>query len=160
MIGTDFVDLLRQLLGSKSTNAEGKDFAERIVEHIYMFNKAAADAMASTATAETELDECTVRHPGKVVAIRVTPVAALVADAANNAVITISRRSNAVPGAPVTILAYTTNIAGGNWTAHQVKDFVLPAPVDVLKDDVLTITIAKGGTGVVVPASRFEVAVL
>ena len=161
LIGSQVVDLLRQLLGFSSSNSEAKEFSERIVEHVYTFKKAAADGMASTATAETLLDECTIRHPGKVVALRFTPAAALTADASNNAVITVQRRPASAPGTPATVLAYTTNVAGGNWTAWLAKDFLgATTPIDVLKDDVLTVTIAKGGTGVVVPAGVLEVVVL
>lgn len=117
------------------------------------YQKAAADAAAATATAEQPFFAAPFAL--LVTAISVLPAAALVADNANNATITIRRRD--VAGAnPATVASITTNVASGNWTQHVAKALVLGAGVRLAAGEILTFEVTKAGTGVVVPAGAYQ----
>jgi hypothetical protein len=156
LTGFQVIDLFRSLLGSFTTNNEAKEFSRRVVED----KQAAIDGAAGTATAEIVIDN-TLRHAGTVVAVRVAPSAALTAADATPANIIIRRRPAAAPGTPVVIATCTTNLASGNWTAWQMKDFTSSiASAAVLADDVITVEITKTGAGTVVPPLCLEVVVV
>ncbi len=121
----------------------------------YEFVKPAADGAAGTATTESILGAVTA--PGVVTAVRILPAAALTADNTNNAVITIAYRRAA--GAAQTIATFTTNVAAGNWVAWTAIVAASLTNTSLQKGDMLTIAIAKGGTGVIVPISAFQVEV-
>lgn len=112
----------------------------------------AADAAASTATAETVL--AIVPAAATVTGVRFVPIAAVTADNTNNAVITVSKRT-AAGASKTTVATLTTNVAGGSWTAWVAKAATLsgtPANLEVEANAVLSIEITKGGTGVQLPA--------
>ena len=114
--------------------------------------KSAADGAAGTATAETVIGQCGAATP--LTAVRFVPAAALTADNANYATILIQKRTGA--GAPSTVATVTTQITGsGNWTAFVPVNIPISAGL-VLAGDVLTFTISKTGTGVVVLAGTLE----
>lgn len=115
--------------------------------------KSAVDGAAGTATAETPIGQMGGATP--LVAIRYVPGAALVADNANYATILIQKRTGA--GAPSTVATVTTQIAGGsgNWTAFVPVNIPISAGA-ILAGDVVTISITKTGTGVVVPLGTLE----
>lgn len=135
------------------------------------WNKPAADGAAGTATAETPF----YRHPlvqsGSPLAtivdklsikdIKYTPGAALTADNANYATITIRKRS--ALGADLGVVAsVTTQITGsGNWTAWVAVNLALAnssdSTVDMAPGDILTVQITKTGSGVVVPLGELSV---
>jgi hypothetical protein len=160
LTGFQVIDLFRSLLGSFTTNNEAKEFSRRVVEDKLHWKKAAIDGAAGTATAEIVIDN-TLRHAGTVVAVRVAPSAALTAADATPANIIIRRRPAAAPGTPVVIATCTTNLASGNWTAWQMKDFTSSiASAAVLADDVITVEITKTGAGTVVPPLCLEMVVV
>lgn len=152
LTAVEVVDFFRSIFGSKATNREGLAFAERIVQEPYEWQKDAADGAAATATAEQAF--ALVTHAGTLLEFSVLPSAALTADAANNATITIRRRPAADPATPQTLATLVTDVAGGSWVAWTKKAFTL-ANTALLAGDVLTVQITKGGTGVVVPAGDF-----
>lgn len=119
----------------------------------FLFEKAAADAAASTATAETVV--FVAGGPLTLTNLGVVPSAALTADAANNATITITRR-NADGTGNVTVATLVTDVAGGSWTAFVRKNFGTMANTTMTAGQMLTLTIAKGGTGVVVPSFQLD----
>jgi len=119
---------------------------------IFVYSKAAADGAATT-TAETDLNVpaprvCILR------AVRLTPQgSSVVADPTNNAVITITKR-DATGLNPLTVATLTTNVAGIGATLAQraTAAFVLVgAQTRITAGSSLTFTIAKNGTGVVIP---------
>lgn len=117
----------------------------------------AVDGAANTTTAETVVG--LVGRAAKVIGVRYAPAAALTADNTNNAVITVSKRATG-GGSKTTIASITTNVASGNWTAWSPKDLVLTATaadLQVAANSEITFEIAKGGTGVAVPAGTLEV---
>ena len=115
------------------------------------------DGSASATTPEVAMTRDELH--GLVTTVTITPNASLTANDTNSATITISKRDGA-GGAPVTMATLTTNTASGNWNAFQPKAFVLstvPGALNLLETDVVTVSIAKNGTGVVVPASTVRV---
>jgi hypothetical protein len=122
----------------------------------YTFFKTAADAMASTTTAEAANCWNRLLSAGRVKAIRVHSSAALTGDPTNNAVITVSKRDAA--GANLATLGTLTTTA--SWVAGTSVAFTLTnANLDVVQGGSLTFSIAKGGTGVVVPICTIVVEV-
>lgn len=112
----------------------------------FTYNKA-QDAAANTTTSETIMGRVAGAMPiGHT--LYFSPQGALTADDTNYATITISKRT--AGGAATTVATAVTNVAGtGSWTAFSPVAVTLTAAVAA--DDVLTITVAKAGTGVQIP---------
>lgn len=116
----------------------------------------AADGAAGTTTAETVIGY--VHRACKLVAVRYVPAAGVTADATNNATITVSKRASG-GGSKTTVATIVTDVAGGNWTQWAAKAFSLTgtaADLQIAAGSGLTFEIAKGGTGVVIPAGVLE----
>lgn len=125
------------------------------IEPDQAFTKA-ADGSAAATTAETVIGY--VQRACKLLAVRYVPAAALTADATNNATITVSKRV-AGGGSKTTIATIVTDVAGGSWVQWSAKAFSLTgtaADLQIAAGSGLTFEIAKGGTGVVVPAGVLE----
>lgn len=121
-----------------------------------LWQKAAADATAGTATAESLIP----RHPRKerVVGIEFVPAAALTANDTDYATLTVYKRA-AAGGSQTALASITTKITGGsgNWTAFVAVDFGTIATPDLLVGDNLTLAITKAGSGVAVPIGFLRV---
>jgi hypothetical protein len=124
-----------------------------------------ADAMASTTTAESFgfqipiLDGYSAGTEfGIVRRITLTPDSAITGDAANAATVTVSKRDSA-GGSLTTLGTITTlNSGAGSFTAFVGEDFTLTsANLILVAGGTVTWSIAKNGTGVVMP--NFEIAV-
>lgn len=126
------------------------DYLSRVVP-LLRWQKVAADAAAATATAETPLGSIQVATT--LSAIKITPLAALTANDTDKATILIQKRTGA--GAATTVATLVTNLAGGSWVAFVPKAIPISAGA-VLAGDVLTLSITKGGAGVIVPISSIE----
>lgn len=129
------------------------------------YPKPAADAAASTATAETAFFAMSPATRTQVAfspsllvieAVDFLPSAALTADATNNATLTVRRR-NADGSGAATVASITTNIASGNWTAFVSKALTLGAALTLEAQQILTLQITKAGSGVAVPAGVLRV---
>jgi hypothetical protein len=148
MDGTQFRGLTIKSAGITTDDTEGTTLATlSAIGQAITFPKPAADAMASTATAETAIGQLA-GVAGRMTSITFLPSAALTGDATNNAVITIRRRP-AVLGTPAVTLATLTTTA--SWVAFVPVTFTL-ANVALVAGDGITLEIAKGGTGVAVPS--------
>jgi hypothetical protein len=124
-----------------------------------MFDKAAADGMASTTTTDTIVWINPYTVPVYLQsAYGVGVGAGITADANNNATITFRTRDG-VGGASAAALTITTDVAGGTWTSNQSKAITTQtiANLAVPVGGQITFSIAKGGTGVVVPVSKFVI---
>lgn len=119
--------------------------------------KAADDAMASTATAET--------YSGTLVPVKsriksvyyIATTGGITADGTNNATITVSYRDS-TGGNAVAVATFTSNVAGGTVTQGAPKAFTLTAAnVIVAATGSFTFTITKAGSGVVVRAGTLWV---
>lgn len=126
------------------------------------FVKAAADAMASTTTAATKFWCNGFDFNLSVVSGKISPDATLTAHDDNNAVITVEV-DDAANGAPAAALTWNTDTTAGGGTGDWAVDTAVPnvsrtaANTIVVPGANLFQAIAKGGTGVVVPASRTSV---
>jgi hypothetical protein len=121
--------------------------------------KVAADGAAGNATAYTAAPQIRMPRACKVLGVYVHPQAALTADNANNALVKVVKGDGAA-GAEVVCASMTTNVASGNWVAGTTKALTLSGTVANLRipaGGVLSFSIAKNGTGVVVPISAFTV---
>jgi hypothetical protein len=124
-----------------------------------MYDKTAADGAASTATTDTIVWVNPFSVPVYIVsAYGVATGAGITADASNNATITF-RSIDLAGGSSAAALTITTDVAGGTWTQNRAKAItsrtVANAAVPV--GGGITFSIAKGGTGVVVPVSKFVI---
>lgn len=123
------------------------------------FDKTAADGAAATATTDTIVWLNPYTVPVYLVSAQAVGVGAgITADASNNATITFRTRDG-VGGASAAALTIVTDVAGGNWTSNQNKAIttLTKANAAIPVGGQLTFSIAKGGTGVVVPISKFIV---
>lgn len=145
-----------QLGTTPATDAKGT--VDALHSDVFVFDKASADAMASTTTSETGTG---IYIPAAATLLSVTfvPVSGgLTADASNYATVTVSTRDSA-GGTLTTVATLTTTIASsGNLTQHAGKALVLSTPA-IAAGSTITFSIAKTGTGVVVPSGRFSVRV-
>lgn len=128
--------------------------ADRAMLGVYQH---AGDALAADALAETIIPRPFAQH-GLVTGVRFVPTDALTADNADNAVITVSKRDGA-GGVAVTLATITTDVASGDWTAFTPKALTLAAAANLVirETDVITVTVTKGGSGVVLPSGSIEV---
>lgn len=113
--------------------------------------KAAADGAAANATSETAI---ALVGPGDVQlavgTVQIHPAAALTGDPANNATINVFKRM-ASNQSQVLLATLTTTAVAGNWTAWKAVNVPVQAGAFVAPGDTITVSITKGGTGVVVP---------
>jgi hypothetical protein len=123
---------------------------------VLLFEKPAADSMASDATSERACKWYVPAHMAggvEVVSVSVLPTAALTAHDTNNAVLLVDKNDGA-GGARTNMATLTTNVASGNWVAFSRKAFTLDstlANIQVAAGGMLTFEITKGGSGVAVP---------
>ena len=114
------------------------------------------DGAANTAT--TEFVFARVNLASTVSKIYYTPTGTLTADDTNYATITVATRDGEGGGA-TTLKAVTTKITGGtgDWSAFTSVDFGTLSSAAVDAGGVLTLTIAKSGSGVAVPGGVLTV---
>lgn len=110
-----------------------------------VWKRSASDALATDTMAEQPF--ATVLGAGNVTSVVFRPLANLAHDPANYATLSVYKRT--AGGAPVLVAQVDTTAL--DWTASIPVVFpILAAPVAA--GDVLTLAIAKSGTGVIVPA--------
>jgi hypothetical protein len=130
---------------------------DELVAFEVMFDKAAADGAAATATTDTIVWLNPYTVPVYLQSAQAVGVGAgITADASNNATITFRTRDG-VGGASAAALTIVTDVAGGSWTSNQNKAITTQtiANLAVPVGGQITFSIAKGGTGVVVPISKY-----
>lgn len=138
-----------------TTSAEGLASAAQITQlshlaapTVMLFDLQADQALAANTLAE---HACLVVATGDTFsAFYVVADSGLTGDPTNNAVLTIKKRDGAGGGAS-SMAALTTT---ANWTAFVPKTFGAVSGGAVAAGSVLTLTIGKGGTGVIVPACK------
>lgn len=121
-----------------------------------LWQKAAADGAAGTATAESVIPRPMLAC--RVVGIELVPAAALTADDTDYATITVRKRDGA-GGAASVIASVTTKITGGsgNWTAFVPVSLGTITNADLLAGDILTVEITKAASGVAIPIGYLRV---
>jgi hypothetical protein len=151
-------DLVKRERAATHDITSGQDRVEKVYRYhtVLLFEKPAADSMASDATSERACKWYVPDHMAggvELVSCYVVPTAALTAHDTNNAVLLVDKNDGA-GGARTNMATLTTNVASGNWTAFSKKTFTLDSTVanlQVAAGGMLTFEITKGGSGVAVP---------
>ena len=151
-------DVKRSLAGTTACQLGGLDTINQALDIVVVYDKTAADGMATTTTSDTVIwtnpyDFTVYLVSGKYIGLG----SGLTADPSNNATIAIKTNDGA-GGSTSTALSVTTSAAdGGTWTSNQSKSFTTTtaANIAVPSGGCVWFNIAKGGTGVVVPISRY-----
>lgn len=117
-------------------------------------HQVAADAAASTTTAETAI--AYLKSAQTVARIMVVPTGAVTASDTVYATITVAKRDGA-GGAATTIATLITNVATGSWVAFTPKTFGAITAGDIAAGSVLTYTVAKASTGTQLPAFKLQI---
>lgn len=159
--GNDVSQLLKQIAGdSAAPTAASIDQLIRKRRAVFMRTSGALgtntdDAMANTTTAEQQIFTTTVAIT--ITSFAYVPNGTITADAANNAVLTLSKRT-AAGGSQTTVGTITTDLTLGNLVAGQAAIGTLTAAnVQVAAGGSLAVTTTKGGTGVVVRAGCYVI---
>lgn len=135
-----------------------RDIAKLLIgTPVQSWQKTGADGAAATATAETTVGR--VGSAFQLGAVHIVPGAALTADPTNNATITVFKRTagGAATAVAVGVTAASGANATGSWTAWVSVPMTLVSGAFVSAGDVLTVSITKGGSGVVVPQGTIEI---
>lgn len=151
--------LAKKALSASVTQLGGVTTIDQALSFDVMFSKTAADGLASTTTTDTLVWCNPFSVPVYFVsAYGVATGAGITADANNNATITF-RSIDLVGGASAAALTIVTDVAGGNWTQNQSKAIttLTKANAAIPVGGGISFSIAKGGTGVVVPVSFFVI---
>jgi hypothetical protein len=149
----------KKALSASVTQLGGLATVDELGAVYVTFDKTSADGMASTTTTDTLVWVNPFAYPVYIQsAYGVATGAGITADASNNATITF-RSIDLVGGASAAALTITTDVAGGNWTQNQSKAITTQtiANLAVPVGGGITFSIAKGGTGVVVPVSKYVI---
>lgn len=135
--------------------------AKRLIRRSYTFEKAAADSMASDTTAYTATPGFSAPTDGRLLSVKFTPRGAATANDTTYATLNLNK-SDGAGGAATVMASITTQITGGsgNLAAGVTKTFTLSATIanrNYTKGQLLSPSIAKASTGVVVPAGTYQI---
>jgi len=132
----------------------GEDTINGLTDIYVQHSKASADAMASTTTADTLIWCNPYDFSLRVVSARIVSASALTAHDTDFATITV-KTDNGANGSPATALTWETTTTGtGSWATDVAEAAtVTAANATLVAGGCLHFNIAKGGSGVVVPAS-------
>ena len=149
-------------IGRAASPLPGTSVAQPVVNQAFdfwvQFTKAAADGMASTATADTWFWSNPYDFPVYLQsAIAVATTGSLTADPTNFAQILIKTNNGAGGATAIGLTGNTTVVGTNTWNTNQPVSFdtVTGANIAVPAKGGLWFAIAKQGAGVVVPASAF-----
>lgn len=109
-----------------------------------------ADSLAASVRAESLVHFNRI-DPVTLVAIHFVPDASVVPDDTHYGTL-IVRKRNAAGGAATVIAQLSTTVLGGPWTARSPKSLGALAETDLGELSILTLELAKAGSGVVIPA--------
>lgn len=159
-----FPNVIAQLVSmlSQGKYRDEPNATERqIIRDTFVLVKPAADGAASTTTAYTAAYQIRMPRACRVLAADIQPQAALTADNTNNATVKAVKGDGA-GGGEVVCASVQTVVANGNWAAGATEPMTLAASAAdqrIPKGGVLSFSIAKSGTGVVVPICAITVTV-
>ena len=158
-------DVSRVAQGVSNYSASSKDItagkaaARTLIRETFVLVKAAVDGAASTTTAYTAGYMLRMPRACRVLGAAFLPAGTATADATNNAVVKVVKGDGAA-GAEVIVATYTSDVAGGSLAAGVTKALTLSATLAntrIPAGSLLAFSIAKGGTGVAIPAGNFTV---
>ena len=147
----------KKSLSSEITQLGGLATQDDLMAFTVEYLKAAADAMASTATTDAMVWVNPLPYPVYIQsAYGLATGAGITASDTDFATITF-RSIDLIGGSSAAALTIVTNVAGGTWTQNQSKAITTQtkANLAVPVSGGITLSIAKSGSGVVVPVSRF-----
>lgn len=155
---------LSKLEGSNSGNYDGSvpKAARQLIRRVIKLRKPAADSMASDTTAYTAADQEYMPYAGRILGAWVQPQGTLTAHDTTNAVIKVVKGDNAAGAETIMASATTSTTGTGNWAAGVKEALTISSTVAntrFAKGEVLSFSIAKGSTGVVVPICSITVLV-
>lgn len=150
--------------GSNSADYDGSvpKAARQLIRRTFKLYKPAADAMASTTTAYTAADGTYMPAAGRILGAWVQPQSTLTASDTDYATVKVVKGDNAAGAETIMASVATTTTASGNWAAGVKEALTVSSTVAntrIAKGEVLSFSIAKAGSGVVVPISSITVLV-
>lgn len=151
----DISDIKAKLGGTLALEDGGEDTIHDLTDIIAQYEKASADGMASTTTADTLIWCNPYEFSLKVVRAIIVSASTLTASDTNYATITV-KTDDGANGTPATAATWETTTTGtGSWAADTAEAATITAANSTLvSGGCLHLNIAKAGSGVVVPASR------
>jgi hypothetical protein len=152
-------DVLKDLFASQFNtalgNADAKTETAKVFTDVYNLTKL-VDATNSTTTAATAVPPVAIRYAGVVKAVYINAAVAVTADATNNATLTLK----AYPAAGVTgvtIATYVTTTAITAFARTAMTLATTATNLTVVEGANISLEIAKGGTGITLPALSTQV---
>jgi hypothetical protein len=152
-------DLRNSFDGTYGLPAGASSAFNAMTDFCVEYVKASADSMAADTTAATKFWCNGFGFSLSIVSGKISPNATLTAHDDNNAVITVER-DDAANGTPAAALTWNTDTTGGGGTGNWAVDTPVPNVSRTAANSIMVagsnlfFAIAKGGTGVVVPAHR------
>lgn len=159
---TDRELLKQQQAGALGTTGAATPLTEIKYVHsnVFVFDKASADGMASTTTSETYTGIYLPRAC-KLIGVYFVPTSGnLTSNDTDYATVTVNKRVSGASTAIATLT--TTTTSSGNLTQGAGTGFVnstVAGAISIAAGGSISFSIAKAGSGVVVPAGRFSVVV-
>lgn len=153
---------LSKLEGSNSGEYDGSvpKAARQIIRRTFQLRKPAADAMAADTTAYTAADAVRMQRAGRILGAWIYPQSTLTAHDSNYATVKVVKGDGAAGAETIMASVATTTTASGNWAAGVPEALTVSstlANTRIAKGEVLGFSIAKTGSGVVVPICAITV---
>lgn len=153
---------LSKLEGSNSVTYDGdvKKAARQIIRRTFQLRKPAADAMAADTTAYTAADAVRMQRAGRILGAWIYPQSTLTASDTNYATVKVVKGDGAAGAETIMASVATTTTGSGNWAAGVPEAVTVSSTVAntrIAKGEVLGLSVAKTGTGVVVPICSITV---
>lgn len=152
--------LAKKALSASVTQLGGLDTIDEALAVHYQYSKTAADAMASTTTADTVIWTNPFTVPVYVAAAKMTGIGAGIATDETDYVTITLKTNDGAGGSTAIALTYASNAAGGGaLTSNQSKAFptLTRANITIPVGGQLWLNIAKAGAGKIVPVSNISV---
>lgn len=153
---------LAKLEGSNSADytASVPKVARQLIRRTFQLRKPAADAMASDTTAYTAADQIYMTRAGRILGAWIVPQSTLTAHDSNYATVKVVKGDGAAGAETIMASVATTTTASGNWAAGVPEALTVSSTVAntrIARGNVLSFSIAKAASGVVVPICSIAV---
>lgn len=140
--------------GAYDSTQASRGPARNIIRYEVQLTKPAADSMAADTTAYTAALHRRMTRAARILGAYVMPQSTLTANDSNNATIKVVKGDGAGGAETIMASAQTTTTGTGNWAAGVPEALTVSstaANTRIARGEVLGFSIAKTGTGVVVP---------
>jgi hypothetical protein len=154
----DLTDVKTKWAGTVALDEGGEDTINGLTDFEIRYEKAAADAMASTTTANTLFWANPYDFSVKIVGAKVAPASTIATDETDYVTVTIKVDDGAA-GTPATAVSWVSNAAGtGAWATGICEAGTLTAAnCTVVAGACLWFNIAKAASGKIVPISHYMI---